>query len=162
MKLFKTLLFVLISFPMIANADVLIERELFNARNGESYVCKLHSDMQTELVNEGISVGKFSTELSSTPENLKKWVGEMKALSKNNSFPLESKVISQYAHRGYKKYSVYSGSKKMTFYTLKHHKPKGKRAKLGSMEQQAKASNGNVQRLRGQADYACKMATLKL
>lgn len=162
MKLFKNLFVVLISCPVIAGADVLIERELFNAYNGESYICKIHSDLQTELVNEGISVGKFATELSSSPENFKKWIDDLKALSKNKTFSMESKTISQYAHRGLKQYSVFAGSKKMTFYTLKQHKPKARKAKLGSIEHQVKNDNGNVQRVRGQADYACKMAKLKL
>ncbi len=162
MNLFKTSLILLMSFPLFASADVLIERELFNARNGETYVCKLHDNLQTELVNEGVSVGSFASELSSTPENIKKWVTELKALSKNNKLPMQSKVITKYTHRGLKQYSVYSGKNKIPFYTLQGNPMKTRKSKLGSLERQAKESSGNVNRLRGQVDYACKMATLKL
>lgn len=162
MTLCKTLFIALISFPLVGRAEVLVEREIYNARNGESYVCKIHSDMQTELVHEGYSVGKFQTELSSNPENFNQWIGDLKALAKNNSFPMESKSIAKYVHRGLKQYSVFAGEKKMTFYTLKQFKPKTRRAKLGSIEHMVKADKGAVQRVRGQTDFACKQATLKL
>lgn len=165
MKYLNCLLVVLIT-PLFANAEVILERELFNARNGESYVCKIHSDankFKTELINEGISVGKFDTEFEASSDNVQKWVKELKAqANKSNKFPMESKAITQYAQRGLKQYSLYNGGKKMSYYTLQQYKPKGKKTKLGSIEYKVKNDNSNVQRLRGQTDIACKKATAKL
>lgn len=166
----KTILytFILTLAPLFAKADLLVEREMFNARNGESYVCKIHSDMKTELVNEGISVGKFNTELTTTESNFKKWLTELKAQAKGNKFDVETKKISQYTVRGFKRYSVYNGKSKLSFYTLQQAgaaKVKGKKkakAVLGSVESKVKNDNANVQRLRGQTDEACKKALAKL
>ncbi|MCC6137757.1 MAG: hypothetical protein IT287_03940 [Bdellovibrionaceae bacterium] len=163
----KSLIYILaiLITPLFASADLLLERELFNSRNGESYVCRIHSDMKTELVHEGVSVGKFATEFTSSENNVKKWLGELKGKAKNKKFVMESKLIPQYAHRGLKQYSLFDGSKKLTFYTLKHHATKSRpklKAKLGSIEFAVKGDGTNVQRLRGQTDEACKRAMAKL
>lgn len=166
MKLIKYI-FIIVLTPLVATADLLLERELFNSRNGETYVCRIHSDMKTELVHEGVSVGTFATEFSSSESNVKKWLNELKAKAKDQKFPMQSKIITQYTHRGLKQYSLYSGSKKMTFYTLRHHIPSNKLKAVkpsarGSVESSVKGDSANVQRLRGQTDEACKKAMVKL
>lgn len=160
--------FILIIAPMFANAELLVEREMFNARNGENYVCKIHSDMKTELVNEGISVGKFNTELSTTEANFKKWLNELKSQAKDNKFALESKTYEGYTVRGFKRYSLYNGKSKLPFYSLQpaiKKNAKGKKKATmakGSLETKVKNDNSNVNRVRGQTDGACKKALAKL
>jgi hypothetical protein len=160
MKLLITLLTTLF-VSLSVSAEVLLERELSNARNGETYVCRIHSDMQTELINEGQSVGKFPTKLDSSEENVKKWISEIKKMA---TAKLQPRVFYNYVHRGTKVYSVYNGGKKVPYYKLAAHRQRITKsaAKMGSIEHKVANDKSNVQRLRGQTDVACKDALKKL
>lgn len=151
--------------PLLSQATPLLERELFNARNGETYVCQIHEDLQTELFHEGLSVGKFSTEFTTSSEKVKSWVAELQKSASQNRFSLTTKVIKNYIHRGFKNYSLYKNTTKMSFYQLAQHQSPSRGTKStqwGSLEKQARGKSTLVQQLRGQVDEACKASLLKL
>lgn len=157
-------IFILFIFtsPISTFANTLLERELFNARNGESYICQIQSDGTTEIINDGVSMGKFPTQFATTAANVKKWMEELKSLSVDQkTLPLSTKNISQYTQRGLKQYSIYSGTNKITYYKLQQKQGSKKSVSLtGSVE--LKVKNVNENRLRGQTDIACKNAQTKI
>lgn len=161
----KKIMILIFSFVLSSPslAGVLLERELFNAINGEHYVCRIHDNMQTEIINEGQSVGSFPTKFTSADNNVKSWMSALKAQSSNAK--MIKKITYEYILRGTKVYSVYDGNKKIPYYTLNTYVDRGgnkQKERLGSIESKVKNDNGNVQRLRVQTDEACKNAISKL
>lgn len=144
-------------FVNSAWSAVILERELYNARNGETHVCRIHDDNTTEILSEGVSQARTATVFQSSQNNVNTWLDELKDASKSGK--MDMKVITQYVHRGEKTYSFYNGSEKVAYYKLGHHKS---RTQAASIEHKLSNDKGNVQRLRGQTDLACKNAMSKI
>jgi hypothetical protein len=144
-------------FVNSAWSAVLLERELYNARNGESHVCRIHDDNTTEILNEGVSQVRTATVFEASEGKVMSWLEELKASAKSGKMDL--KEITQYVHQGVKTYSFYKGSEKISYYQLEKLKS---RTKIGSIERKVSNDKGNVQRLRGQTDLACKNAHSKI
>ncbi len=149
-------------FVNSAFSAVLLERELYNARNGETHVCRIHDDGTTEIINEGVSAGRSETIFGSKDSNVMGWLEELKAVSSAKGAKMDIKEITQYVHQGLKVYSFYKGSEKFEYYRLAKLKVASGSKKTGSVEHKISNDKGNVQRLRGQTDLACKNAISKI
>jgi len=145
----KMLLITLLSIlPLLSSAEeVILERELFNARNGESYVCKLWrptaeeikkgaspEKLSAEIINDGTSLGLGHTRFQSNKTLM--WIDDMKKMPsaqkvtgaqgiealpgeniKSDRYSRSHKV-KKFLHRGVKQYSVYDNGKKVPFYKM--------------------------------------------
>lgn len=157
------------TFSTVASAEVLLERELFNDHNGETYVCRIHKDTTTEIINEGVTIITLKVPVQAKPEKVQGWIDAMKAdadfskvvsAAKKGITTLKAKSITQYVHHGVKQYSLYDAGIKVVYYKLMGHFPKtGSHAKAGSVEYKVATSS---QELRGQTDVACKTAISSL
>jgi hypothetical protein len=152
----------------VASANVLLERELVNAYNGESYTCRINQDSTTEIINEGVSVLKVKIPFQTTSKKIQGWIKDMKADadfskvkgdSKRGISSLKPQKITQYVHRGLKQYSLYDGGKKVVYYKLVGYLPKNNKSKPGSLEYKIQS---RYKELRGQTDVVCKTALNQL
>jgi hypothetical protein len=156
-----------------------MERECFNARNGETYFCKIYDDMSAEIINDYELMLTKTVELPGGKTDADKYIKQLKS-DKNYDKVVASGISSispefkdtytfsngkkqSYIHRGMKQYSVYVDGKKVSYLKVVPVIRKSGPHKLGSNEYKLGTNKVSgkyaYNQLRFATDKACAQAT---